>query len=51
MMLPEEANGERLCLVGNPFLTRLDMSKFFEKNGDVLEQKLWLEDENGKKWP
>lgn len=48
VMLPEEANGERLCLVGNPFLTRLDMSKFFEKNGDVLEQKLWLEDENGQ---
>lgn len=39
---------KRYAIVGNPFMANLDVSKFIEKNSDVLEPKYWTDsDVNG----
>ncbi len=34
--------GKEYFLVGNPFMTHLNMKKFLEENSDKIEQKYWL---------
>lgn len=34
-------------MIGNPFMTYLDVEKFFERNKDVLEQKYWMGNGDG----
>ena len=39
---------KKYAIVGNPFMANLDVSKFIEKNSDVLEPKYWTDsDVNG----
>ena len=39
-----ESANEKYYLVGNPFVSHLDMVKFFTKNADVLQPKYWAVD-------
>lgn len=36
------ASAGKYFLVGNPFITHLDIAKFLDANKDVLEQKYWI---------
>lgn len=38
---PAAENGARYLMVGNPFMTSLDVRQFVEGNSDVLVQKYW----------
>lgn len=38
---PAAENGARYLMVGNPFMTSLDVRKFVEANDSVLAQKYW----------
>lgn len=38
---PAAENGARYLMVGNPFMTSLDVRQFVEANEDVLAQKYW----------
>lgn len=42
-----ESGEQRHFLVGNPYMTYLDMEKFFEVNNDNLEKKFWTLVRNG----
>lgn len=35
-------NGKKYFLVGNPFMTHLDMAKFLKENEDQIQQKYWM---------
>lgn len=43
----ETASG-KYFLVGNPFITHLDIKKFLEKNNTKVEQKYWMVTEDGQ---
>lgn len=43
----EAAADGNYYMIGNPFMTNLDVNKFFEGNKDVLQQKYWMGDGSG----
>ncbi|MDE6696889.1 MAG: T9SS type A sorting domain-containing protein [Muribaculaceae bacterium] len=47
-LVASSADNCEYFLVGNPFMTHMDIRKFLDKNEDILEQKYWVITESGQ---